>query len=474
MAAKDFDRIAREILDNVGGKDNVTNAVHCMTRLRINLKDYDKINQDGVKAIKGVLGAQMVGGQYQVIIGQTVPNVYKEFCALTGIKETGAIDENLDEGPKGPLTFKSVVDKCLDAITGSLTPILPILIVAGLIKMIIAILGPTMLGVVNEGDNLYSILNLAGDAGFYFLPMYVSVSAARKFGANQWIAMLIAGIMLHPTMTGWVTEGTPMTVYGIPMTLVNYSSSVFPMILSIFVMSYVEKFFKKVVPEQVSTMFVPLGTVLVMLPLALCVVGPLGQILGNGISAGLLALHNILGPVGVAIIGSLFLLLVATGMHLAVISTALISFAQLGYDDTILVGSICGTYALIAIYLMYTLKAKDAEDRELGLSCFVSQALGGVGEPGIFGIIMRKPKALLIEMVAAFCGGLYAGLTHCALYLLGSANFMNAIVFANPNDPMGLVNGCIACGISFVVAVVLCLVLGFDGPLPFFGKKQAA
>ena len=460
MAAKDFDRIAQEILDNVGGAENVTGAVHCMTRLRLNLKDYDKINADAIKGIKGVLGAQMVGGQYQVIIGQTVPSVYKEFCALTGIKETGAIDENLDAGPKGPLTPKAVIDKFLDAITGSLTPILPILIVAGLVKMIIAILGPTMLGVVSEGDNLYSILNLAGDAGFYFLPMYVAVSAARKFGANQFIAMLIAGIMLHPTLVGWVTEGTPMDVYGIPMTLVNYSSSVFPMILTIFVMSYVEKLFKKIVPEQVSTMFVPLGTVLVMLPLALCVVGPLGQILGNGISAGLIALHNLLGPLGVAIIGSLFLLLVATGMHLAVISTALISFAQLGFDDPIL-------------YLMYTLKAKDAEDRELGLSCFVSQALGGVGEPGIFGIIMRKPKALLIEMVSAFCGGLYAGLTHCALYLLGSSNFMNAIVFANPNDPMGLVNGCIACSISFVVAVVLCLVLGFDGPLPF-GKKKAA
>lgn len=473
MAAKDFDRIAQEILDNVGGAENVTNAVHCMTRLRLNLKDYDKINADAIKGIKGVLGAQMVGGQYQVIIGQTVPNVYKEFCAIAGIKETGAIDENLDAGPKGPLTPKAVIDKFLDAITGSLTPILPILIVAGLVKMIIAILGPTMLGVVNEGDNLYSILNLAGDAGFYFLPMYVAVSSARKFGANQFIAMLVAGIMLHPTLVGWVTEGTAMDVYGIPMTLVNYSSSVFPMILTIFVMSYVEKFFKKVVPEQVSTMFVPLCTVLVMLPLALCVVGPLGQILGNGISAGLLALHNILGPVGVAIIGSLFLLLVATGMHLAVISTALISFAQLGFDDTILVGSICGTYACIAIYLMYTLKAKDAEDRELGLSCFISQALGGVGEPGIFGITMRKPKALLIEMVAAFCGGLYAGITHCALYVLGSSNFMNAIVFANPNDPMGLVNGIIACAISFVVAVVLCLVIGFDGPLPF-GKKQAA
>ena len=377
----------------------------------------------------------MVGGQYQVIIGQTVPSVYKEFCALTGIKETGAIDENLDAGPKGPLTPKAVINSILDGITGSLTPILPILIVAGLVKMIIALIGPSMLGLVSEESNLYAILNLAGDAGFYFLPMYVSVSAARKFGCNQFIAMLLAGIMLHPTLVQWVTDGTPMDVYGIPMTLVNYSSSVFPMILTVFAMSFVEKFFKKIVPEQVSTMLVPLGTVLVMLPLALCVVGPLGQILGNGISAGLLALHNILGPLGVAIIGSLFLLLVATGMHLAVISTALVSFASLGFDDTILVGSICGTYACIAIYLMYTLKAKDAEDKELGLSCFISQALGGVGEPGIFGIIMRKPKALLIEMVSAFCGGLYAGLTHCALYLLGSSNFMNAIVFANPTTP---------------------------------------
>lgn len=473
MAVTDFDRIAREILENVGGPDNVTMAVHCMTRLRLNLKDPSKVNKDGILGIKGVLGAQEVGAQYQVIIGQTVPNVYKEFCDLAGIKEEEAIDENLDKDTKVPLTPKVFANKLLDAIVGSLTPILPILIVAGLVKMIVAILGPTMLNLVSAESNLYAILNLAGDAGFYFLPIYVAVSSARKFGANQFIAMLIAGIMMHPTLMQWVADGTAMDVYGIPMTLVNYSSSVFPMILTTFVMSYVEKFFKKVVPEQLSTMFVPLGTVLVMLPLALCVVGPLGQNLGNGISAGLLALHSILGPLGVAVIGALFLLLVASGMHLAVISTALISLAQLGYDDTILVGSICGTYACIAIYLMFTLKAKNAEDRELGLSCFISQALGGIGEPGIFGIMMRKPKALLIEMVSAFCGGLYAGIAHCALYVLGSANFMTAIVFANPNDPMGIVNGIIACAISFVVAIVLCLVIGFDGPLPF-GKKKAA
>lgn len=473
MAGSKFHDLAVTLLDQVGGAQNIVSVKHCMTRLRLVLKDDSIPNDDDIKANPGVLGVVRQGGQLQVIIGQEVPQLYAEINALAPGLAGGSVDEKLDDVKK-PFSWKDLPSNIMGSIVGCLTPILPILIAAGLIKMIVAVFGPSMLGLIPEGSDLLTLLTMVGDAAFASMPIFVAWSGSQQFGCNTVLALFLAAFLVYPDFVAIASGETPFTVYGIPMAAASYSSTVLPMIMITYAMSLIEKPLKKYMPTQISTMAIPTLEVLIMLPIALCILGPAGAILGNYLASFLFFLHDVFGPLGVAVIGSLFLLIVATGMHLTLIATALVAMTTVGYDDTILVGSIAGTYACIAIYLAFFLKAK-GDDKQLGLTVLVSQALGGVGEPGMFGVLFRYPKLVAYEMISAFCGGLWMGINHVTLNFLGSSNFMNAVVFGG-SDPSNLVHGCIACAISFVIAFTLTMVLGWEGDfkLPALGKKKAA
>lgn len=472
MADSKFHDLAVTLLEQVGGAENITSVKHCMTRLRLVLKDDSLADDDAIKGDKGVLGVVRQGGQLQVIIGQEVPQLYAEVNALAPGLAGGNVDENLDDASeKKPFSWKDLPANIMGGIVGCLTPILPILIAAGLIKMIVAVFGPAMLGIIPEGSDLLRLFTLVGDAAFASFPIFVAWSAAKQFGANTVLALFFGAFLVYPDFVAIAMGETPFTVYGIPMTAASYSSTVLPSIMIVYAMSLIEKPLKKYMPTQISTMAIPTLEILIMLPIALCILGPAGAILGNYLAAFLFFLHDTLGPIGVAVIGSLFLLIVATGMHLTLLTTALVAITTVGFDDTVLVGSTAGTYACIAIYLAYFLKSKSADDKQLGLTVLVSQALGGVGEPGMFGVLFRYPKLTLIEMVSAFCGALWMGITHVKMYFLGSANFMAAAVFGGA-EPTNLMNGVIGCVIAFVLAFVLTMIFGWEGDLKLpFGKK---
>lgn len=335
----DYKKTAEGVLAAIGGAANVAFATHCVTRLRFNLADQALVDRDAVRAVPGVLGEQYSGEQYQVIIGPTVTHVYNEVCEVGGIEHQAAVDENLDsqstEAEKQPLTPARVGNAILDALTGCLTPVIPMLVAGGLVKLILMILGPSALGLVQEGSDLFKLLTFVGDAGFYFLPMAVAYTGSKKFGSNTVISVFIAGIMLHPTMAEIVAAGKPFTVYGIPMWLTTYGSTVFPMILITAVQAQVEKLLNRIIPDQVHLLFVPVLTVLAMTPVALCVLGPCGAIMGVAIESALMWVHDVLGPVGIALIGALFMPLVATGMHLPIIVLGMSTLATQGYENVI-------------------------------------------------------------------------------------------------------------------------------------------
>lgn len=457
-----YETIAATILEKVGSQNNVTFVTHCMTRLRFNLKDESLINQEEVKGIVGVMGCQFSGGQFQIIIGPGVEKVYEAICQQGGFEMQEGLKENLDIGVKKPKSWKDLGNKILDSIAGCLTPILPILICAGLIKMIVALIGPSMLKIVSDSSDIFRLLTFVGDAGFYFFPVFVGLAGAKKFGCNPMIALLMGCILLHPSFIDIVNANEAFSVYGIPMTLTNYSSTVIPMIMITFVMSYIEKYLRKFIPDAVSTLFVPLLTVLIMLPIALCVLGPLGSILGIYIGKALIWLRDAFGPFGVAFIGAVYILIVATGMHLPLVTTAIVSMTTVGYDNTVLVGASIAIYTSIAVSLGVMLKAKSPETKSLGLSCFLSQFLGGVGEPTIFGIMFRYKKTLIYSMIGTFVGGLYAAFMGVAVYFPGSSNFLRALCFSGENTG-SLIHGCIACAIGFVITFALMFVLGYEG-----------
>lgn len=457
-----YEETAGKVLDYVGGKDNVSGVTYCMTRLRITPKDRGLVRDEEIKAMPGILGTRMVGAQYQIIIGQDVEFVYKAFCKQGGFAETTRIDENIKEDkPKEKLTAKKVLDNIMDAVAGCVTPLIPIITAAGLLKLIVAVVGPTMLGLLPETSNFIRLLTFVSDAGFYFFPMYVAYGGAKKFGANIPLSLFLAGVLLHPTLFEIVGAGEVFSVYGIPMKLTTYSANFISMLLITWVMSYVEKGLNKIIPKSLRILLFPVSLVLIMLPIALCVLGPLGSIIGEGIAKGITALYGFAGPLAVAVVGALWPLLIATGMHQALIAIAVTQIASQGFDASILVGATVANYAMIAIGLAYLIQAKTADKRAYASSSFITLALGGISEPTLFGIILRNRKAILWMMAGGFAGGLYAGIMKVAVYFLGTTNVLACLCTAGERAG-SLLQGVISCIVSFAVTFVLCMVFKIE------------
>ena len=453
--------IAENVLNAVGGLENVTAATHCMTRLRLNLKDNSIPNDDEVKALDGVLGVARSGGQYQVIIGQNVPKVYAEVCNIGGFTAAAAVDENLDDKPKEKLTLKSAGSNIMNYLAGSLTPLIPILIGAAMFKTVLSILGPDLLNVITAESDVYRLFNFVYNAGFFYLPIYIGYTAAKKIGASPVLGLFMGGILLAPDFMTMAAEGTPFTVFGIPAMVNNYSQSVLPIILSVWVMSYVEKFFKKYIPDALSTIFVPFLTILVMLPIALCLLAPAGAFIGQYVSTALVKFGDVGGFVAVAVIAALWEFLVMSGMHIVMVVTVMNVYMTTGQETVIWPAALCATAATFGIALGAFLRQKNKKEKSLSLGYFISGFVGGVTEPTLYGLAMKYKKPFITLALGAAIGGLYAGITHTAMYALGATNFVMVLCYAG-GSTANLINGTISCVIALLAACVLTYFFGFD------------
>ncbi|MCF0106432.1 MAG: PTS transporter subunit EIIC [Holdemanella sp.] len=459
--AKNYAELAAQILENVGGKDNVSTAAHCMTRLRLTLKDASKANEDAIKNLDGVIGVAKAGGQFQIIIGQTVPNVYAEVCKIGGFASSERIDENLDE----KLTFKSAGAKILDYLSGTMVQMIPILIGAAMFKTVNVLFGPDLLGLYTAESDIYVLFDFLYNAGFYFMPIYIGYAAAKKLNVSPMLGMYMGGILIAPGLITLVTEGNPFTVFGIPMRLVDYSQSVLPIILCMALMKYVEKFMKKYIPEVISTIFVPFLTMLVMTPVALCVLAPLGSILGDYVGAGLNGLASHGGFIAVAIIAALWEFLVMTGMHQVILITGIMNLLAGNPDSCVMIGGGMATWAAFGMALGAFLRLKNKKEKSLALGYFVSGFVGGITEPVLYGIGMRYKRPFVCLAIGGFIGGLYAGITHVTVYLLGATNFLSILGYV-AGGTSNLINSIIASAISMFGTAALVYFFGFDKDEP--------
>lgn len=460
-----YEQLCQDILVHVGGKENISFVTHCMTRLRMNLKDQGKVDQEKIKKVKGVIGCQFSGGQFQVIIGQHVDEVYNDFIEITGLQAQNKIDEQLDK-TKEKFSWKELPNKLIDAVSGCVTPILPIITATGIIKLIAALLGESMLNILPATSDFMVLLTFVGNAGFYFFPVFVAWAASKKFNTSTPLALFLGAILIHPTLIEMVTNGTQFSVYGIPMTLVNYSSQFLPSILIVWVMSYVYKLFDKVSPKSLKIILVPTCTMLVMLPLALCIVGPLANLLGQGLAAFFTGIYSLVGPLAIGLIGASWYFLVATGMHQALIALATTMIANMGADSIILVGSKSGSYALMGLAVAYLIRCRK-EDKAMASANAVTLLVGGISEPTIFSMLLRYKTAMIIQIIAGFVGGVINGIFHVSIYFFGATNILTGLAFGKD-----LVLGMIGCSISFIVALVLGIVIGFDDSGKLFGKRN--
>lgn len=437
--AKKYEELAEQVVALVGGKNNISFLTHCVTRLRFNLKDRALADLDGIKNIPGVLGAQWSGDQLQVIIGQAVADAYAEVCEKAGISKQTAVDENLDEDkPKGPGGAKGVVDAIFGGISGSLTPLVPALIGCGMIKVILIFLD--MLHI--PADNAtYQLLSFAGDAGFYFLPILIGAFAAKKFGANMALGMVIGGLLIYPGFVAGVGAGTAYSFLGIPVYGATYTSTIFPIILSCAVMAPIEKFIAKHSPEILRSVLEPLLTIIIMIPLALCALGPVGSFLGQYLSAGVLWLYNTIGFVGVALLAAVMPFVVMTGMHGAFVPYLMQMLTAEPYMEPIffpalVISNINQGIAALAV----AVKSKNKAVKSTGLSVGVTAVIAGVSEPAMYGINMKYRTPMYGAMIGSAIGGCVAGLCKTAIQAFAGASSIIALpLFASADRPSNLI-----------------------------------
>lgn len=459
-------QIAQQVLQGVGGKENVANVTHCMTRLRLNLRDEGKADKKVLEKIDGVISVVSAPGQLQVVIGTNVDKVYDELCSMGGFEKQKAIDENLDKkrrepGVKGML--KWIFGGIADGVSGCVVPLIPFIMVAGILRMIPTLFGDTWHLMDTAGD-LYKLLTFTGGAGLYFLPIAVGYTGAKKFGCTPVLGILLGAMLVHPDFMAMALSMEPVsfTVYGIPCTIVNYSQTIIPMILATWVMGYVERFFKKYIPDFLSTVFTPLLTIAIMIPLTFCLLGPVGSWLGNAVYWLLNGIHSVFGPLGYALVCALWLLLLTCGLHQVLIAMAIVPLLSGTPDSFIMSASALSAFATYGVIIGGFIRARKAETRsELG-AYFISNFFGGVGEPVLFGFILKYKKPLIAQIVGGFAGGLVAGFANLTVYVpMPVLNFMNFLGYMGP-EPGNMIWACISAAVCLIVAAVVTFILGFD------------
>jgi PTS system beta-glucosides-specific IIC component len=450
----DYKRLSTDIIKNVGGKENVSALTHCATRLRFNLKDDSKANTEVLKSTKGVMGVVNKGGQYQVIIGSDVANVYAEINKVASFDNDTQSDDKNDKGP---------VVRVLDTIAGIFTPIIPAITGAGMLKAVMALL--VTFKVIAANSQVYAVLNFMADAAFYFLPFLIANSAAKKFKCNAYMAMSIAAVILHPNFAAMVDAakkgGTGIYFLGLPITLASYSSSVIPIILGVWFMSFVEPIADKVSPKPIKFFTKPLLTLIITGLATLIVLGPIGIICGNGISSAIAFLNTYARWLVPLIVGTFSPLLVMTGMHYGLIPIGINNLATAGFDTVVGPGMLGSNIAQGGAALAVALKTKNSELKQLASSAGIT-AVCGITEPAMYGVTLKLKRPLIAVMIGGGVSGLFLGLSGVGRYTSGSPGLLALPGYIGTDGFRNIMFACIGAAIAFVVSFIATLILGFE------------
>ncbi|PYY25492.1 beta-glucoside-specific PTS transporter subunit IIABC [Paenibacillus illinoisensis] len=390
---------AQEIIKAVGGTNNINSVYHCITRLRFELKDNDKVDNGTLKKLDKVMGTNISGDQFQVIIGNDVPKVFDAM-----VKEHPALQQSPEKKETKSDNKKNVILKIFETIAGVFAPMLPAITAAGMLKGLLALF--VSLGWMSAGTDTYRILSAIGDGVFHYLPLLIAVSAARKFGSNPFVAIALGTALMYPDMSTLLSSGESVAFIGIPVTAVSYASSVIPILLAVWLMSYVEKWVDRVIPAALKLLLVPLITLLVMVPVTLIAIGPLGTFVGNGLSGGINWLLNEGGLIAGIVLGGAMALIIMTGMHYALVPIILSNIATLGFDKFLpltYISNMGQAGATLGVFF----RAKDKKLKTVALSTSFT-ALMGVTEPAMYGVNMKYKKPFAAAMIGSAVGGGFA------------------------------------------------------------------
>lgn len=406
------------------------------------------------------MGLVKQGGQYQIIIGNNVAAAYKEILAL-GVDGGATVDAS--EQPKQKWTLKRVGMTILDAIIGTMTPLIPAIIGGSMVKLLAMLL--LMTGVVGETNSTYVLLNTIGDAAFFFLPILVAVSASKKFGTNTYLAVAIAGLMVHPVfmdLMAKAAEGQAVTLAMLPITSVKYTYTIIPAIVMSWLLRYIEAGVDRITPLVTKNFLKPMLILLVGAVIAISIVGPAGVWLGNGISAVVYGIHGKLGWLAVAIVGAIWPLLVMTGMHRVFTPTIVTTIAETGSEAMVMPSEIGANMSLGGVSLAVAFKTKNRELRQTALAAASSALIAGITEPALYSVAIRLKRPMIASVITGFIAGAVAGLAGLASHSMAAPGLFTSVQFIDKDNPTSILWIAAVMAISVVVSFALTLILGFE------------
>ncbi|HEL1778176.1 PTS glucose transporter subunit IIA [Streptococcus suis] len=444
-----YKNTALAILEAVGGEKNVLRATHCVTRLRLELKDENIVSDERVKSISGVLGIMKKNGQYQIILGNDVANYYKEFTAL------GKFDSDSVQQVKKA----NVLEQVIEYIAGSMTPLIPAMLGGGMIKVLVIVL--PMLGLLKADSQSISFLAFFGDAPYHFMPIFLAYSASQKLKVTPALAMSVAGILLHPNFVQMVSSGDPLHFLGAPVTPASYGSSVIPILIMVWLMKYIEAVFNKVTPAITKSFLQPTLVLLVSGFIALVLVGPLGVIVGEGLSQLVEQMHGVAGWLTLAVLGAIMPFIVMTGMHWAFAPIFLA--ASIATPDVLILPAMLGSnLAQGAASMAVAFKSKNSNTKQIAFAAGFSALFAGVTEPALYGVTLKYKKPLYAAMIGGGLAGLFVGLTGVKAYLFAVPSLIALPQFIYSEAASNITNAMIAAAISIIVTFILTYFLGID------------
>lgn len=445
-----YTNTAKEILKTVGGEDNIESLVHCMTRLRFVLKDESQADDAYMKNIPGVMGVMKKGGQYQVIMGNDVASYFKELQKIS----TFSTNANTTSSKK-----KNPFEAFVDIISSCMSPLIPALLGGGMIKVLLILL--PLMGLLDAKGQTYTILAFFGDAPFYFLPIMLAYTAAIKFNVTPMLAVSVAGIMLHPNFVAMVTAGDPVFLFGIPVTLASYSSSVIPILIMVWLMQYIESFFEKIIPTAIKSFMKPLLIILISGFLALVVVGPLGTYAGELLSTIILGIQDKAGWLALGLMAAFMPLIIMTGMHWAFAPIFLIA-SPATPDILILPAMLASNIAQGAATLAVSLKAKNKNLKQISAAASISALVAGVTEPALYGVNLKLKKPLYAAMISGGIVGIYIGITGLKSFAFAVPSVVSLPQFIGGGSNINIFNALVVTVGSFLLTFILTWIFGFD------------
>lgn len=448
-------KLALEIIRYCGGKDNITQAWNCITRLRFHLKDREKADVKAIQALKGVLGAQFQGEQFQVIIGNEVLKVFE------GIKEElGDPVVALEDKRQKHKKRENPINIVFGTISGIFNPILPAITGAGILKGILALL--IFFKILNPEANNYFVLDMISNATFYFLPFLVAFSAGKKFGVNEHLAATLAGIIMYPAfvnLSGQGIHGVKFLFFNIPV--LDYNSTVIPIILGVLLLSIVYKFVDRFVPGFLKLIVTPVVSLLITAPVVLALIAPLGNYIGRYVAAFFISLFGVAGPVAGLLMGGLMSVIVITGMHYAFFPSTFEGLGGVGYDILLLPMSIVSNMAQCGAVLGAAFKIKDKKMKSIAFSSALS-ALFGITEPAIYGVNLKYRKPFYAALAGGAVGGTIYGIFHVKVYAFSIPGITALPTYLKEGELSNFIWACVGVVAAFLVAFVITMILPLE------------